>query len=52
MKKFIKQLFCKHAFKRYWQSCGDSFFHASQWYYDDWEVDYCEKCKKEKSVNH
>lgn len=51
MKKIIKQLFCKHIFTRYWQTAGNLFYHTKQWYYDDWEVDYCKKCGKEKSVN-
>lgn len=52
MKKFLKQLFCKHEFNRYWMSDGNMFYHESQWYYDDWQVDYCAKCNKEKSVNY
>lgn len=51
MIKFIKQLFCKHVFVRYWQTSGNAFYHKTQWYYDDWQVDYCSKCGKGKTVN-
>ena len=51
MKKFIKRMLCKHFFTRYWQSAGSGSLHTNQWYYDDWEVDICEKCGKQKSVN-
>jgi hypothetical protein len=51
MKKIIKQLFCKHNFIRYYQSIGNQFLHKNIWYYDDWEIDRCSKCGKEKSVN-
>lgn len=46
--KWIKKLFCKHDFVRYWQTDGNMFFHTSKWYEDDFQVDCCNKCGKEK----
>jgi len=52
MKLFFKQLFCKHSFIRYYQSIGNRFLHLNIWYYDDYQIDKCSKCGKEKPVNN
>ena len=52
MKKFFKQLFCKHKFVRFYQSCGSKILHDQIWYYDDFLTDECSKCGKLKEVNY
>lgn len=50
MKNFLKQLFCKHKFVRFYQSIGNNILHEKIWYYDDWQVDKCNKCGKQKNI--
>lgn len=47
MKKFFKQLFCKHRFIWFHRSPGCTILHTKQWYYDDYEIGVCSKCSKE-----
>lgn len=35
----------------FYQSIGNQFLHKNIWYYDDWKVNKCDKCGKEKIVN-
>ena len=52
MKKFIKQFFCKHNWERFYVSLfKDDNLHIDIWYYDDYQIDKCNKCDKRKSVN-
>jgi len=31
----------------YWKTIGNKFYHTKRWYYDDYKVTFCWKCKKE-----
>jgi hypothetical protein len=45
MFQFFKRLFCKHNYKWYYKTIGNDILHENRWYYDDYEVGVCTKCK-------
>ena len=47
MIKYIKRLFCNHNYRWFYKSCGNKILHEKQWYYDDYSIGVCTKCKKE-----
>lgn len=51
MRKFIKQLFCKHIYTWYYKSINNVFLHKNRWYYDDYEIGICKKCNKKIQQN-
>lgn len=45
MKRFLKQLFCKHFYIGYYTNDGVTLSNYQK-YYDDWHVKKCIKCSK------
>jgi NAD dependent epimerase/dehydratase family enzyme len=46
MKKFLRELFCRHKITTWYYTQGDDNYYESQRYYDDFLVKICNDCGK------